>query len=252
MSYTNIYKRLRNAGLTEAGALGMMANLESESNCEACRVQGDFSPTRLTSRNYANLVDRGLTSDEAFASDGKGWGLAQWTYKPRKANLLKYCRACGASIANEDVQVSFVIKELMSPEYEKLWSLLCNSNDLYTCVASVCTQFERPAVNNISDRFQAAQRIRERLAEGTAEPTKPVKEPEPERYWPPRTICEEMSGPDVAVAQSILWARGYTNSDTVAIFGAATRKAVIRFQQSVRLKADGIIGPLTWAALLGR
>ena len=252
MSYTHIYDRLRNAGLTEAGALGMMGNFECESNCEACRVQHDFSPTRMTSRNYANLVDRGLKTDEAFAGDDLGWGLAMWTYKPRKANLLKYCRACGASIANEDVQISFALKELMSPEYEKLWALLCNSNDLYTCVAAVCTQYERPAVNNIQDRINAANMIRKRLAEGTADqPSEPVEEPVVERYWPPRELCLGMSGPDVAVAQSLLWARGYLNSDTAAIYGTCTEKVVRRFQEDEHLTVDGVIGhDETWPALL--
>ncbi|MFE9022686.1 peptidoglycan-binding protein [Streptomyces sp. NPDC007808] len=42
---------------------------------------------------------------------------------------------------------------------------------------------------------------------------------------------------------------GYTSVSIDKIFGPATRAAVVDFQQSVGLTADGFVGPRTWAAL---
>lgn len=42
---------------------------------------------------------------------------------------------------------------------------------------------------------------------------------------------------------------GYTSVDIDKIFGPATRTAVVDFQRSVGLTADGFVGPRTWAAL---
>lgn len=50
-------------------------------------------------------------------------------------------------------------------------------------------------------------------------------------------------------AQQLLTARGYT-VDADGIFGAKTRSAVIRFQKSRSLAADGVVGPNTWSKLV--
>ena len=53
MSKQTIYNRLRSPGLSQAGALALLGNFECESNCEACRLQGDFSKDRASSKAYA-------------------------------------------------------------------------------------------------------------------------------------------------------------------------------------------------------
>jgi len=54
----------------------------------------------------------------------------------------------------------------------------------------------------------------------------------------------------VREAQERLLALGFDSKGVDGIFGAATRAAVMAFQKSRGLVADGIIGPKTWAALL--
>jgi len=54
----------------------------------------------------------------------------------------------------------------------------------------------------------------------------------------------------VREAQERLLLLGFDPRGVDGIFGAATRVAVIAFQKSRGLVADGIIGPKTWAALL--
>lgn len=45
--------------------------------------------------------------------------------------------------------------------------------------------------------------------------------------------------------------RFYVGNDLFGTFGCGTEKAVKRFQRTYGLRADGIVGPLTWAVLLG-
>jgi len=73
-----IYKLLRNAGITEAGALGILGNWQAESGCEPNRLQGDFSSFRTVSKDYTARVMSGAISRDQFARDQKGYGLAQW------------------------------------------------------------------------------------------------------------------------------------------------------------------------------
>ena len=89
MSYhQTIYNLLRGYGLSEAGALGMLGNWECESGCEPYRVQGDYQSSRAISKAYVAAIEGGLSDRERFATDQKGFGLAQWTYPQRKRELF--------------------------------------------------------------------------------------------------------------------------------------------------------------------
>ena len=66
-----------------------------------------------------------------------------------------------------------------------------------------------------------------------------------------KTIRKGDSGHEVVECQQDLIQLGYDLSPYGADgkFGKKTQQAVIAFQKSVGLKADGIVGPATWAAL---
>jgi len=69
--------------------------------------------------------------------------------------------------------------------------------------------------------------------------------------WHP-TIRRGNKGKDVTEAQTILKRLGY-NLGSYGVdgdFGSATEKAVKAFQQDHHLQVDGVIGPMTWDALL--
>jgi peptidoglycan hydrolase-like protein with peptidoglycan-binding domain len=57
-----------------------------------------------------------------------------------------------------------------------------------------------------------------------------------------------MKGEDVRHVQEVLKSKGLLSSAD-GIFGPQTADAVARFQQTKGLKADGIVGPATYAAL---
>ena len=246
MSTQTIYNQLRAAGCSPAGALALLGNWACESANESCRLQGDFTEGRTLSREYAEKVDRGQMSEDTFAHDGKGWGLAQWTFPSRKAELLRFCRQRGVSIADEQAQVDFAVWELQN-QYPILWQYLCSAkpDDLYDAVERVCTQYERPAYNNVDNRYQAALRIRDNLREEDEDPDEPDSP-----FWPPRMLDLNMVGADVQVVQSILLARGYAVGGVSGIYDTRTRNMVMAFQAESGLIADGVCGPKTWRGLV--
>jgi murein L,D-transpeptidase YcbB/YkuD len=68
---------------------------------------------------------------------------------------------------------------------------------------------------------------------------------------PPPTIAEGATGPTVSWAQYLLVRRTLTYQQIDGDFGPITKNAVEEFQRDKRLTVDGIVGPVTWAALGG-
>lgn len=58
-------------------------------------------------------------------------------------------------------------------------------------------------------------------------------------------------GTDVQEIQTLLMQRGYSPGPIDGVFGPATKTAVMRFQSDRGFTIDGIVGPMTWAALHG-
>jgi hypothetical protein len=157
MSNRTIYDALRAAGLTAEGACGLMGNMYAESTMKSNIAQRGM--TNLSDEDYTALADNGIpVNGKDFANDSVGYGLCQWTDKGRKRNLLAFCKARGASVGDEQAQVAFCLQELQR-EYPMLLLELRSSHDMRQCAADVCTKFERPAVNNIDERYRYAQRF---------------------------------------------------------------------------------------------
>lgn len=241
-----IYSYFRAQGLTEAGTLGLMGNLQAESGLYPCRLQGDFSADFRKSREYADKVDNGIISIDQAAGDGLGWGLPQWTYRPRKLGYFKYALMHSVSIANLEIQLDYIMIELDS-EYKGLLQFLRFTDDMYEATARVCREYERPAINNIDARFSFAKGLKEIVSKDDALDIDVGHKTE---FWPPRMICQGMDGQDVGVLQSVLRARGYTLSDAQDIFGSSTDKALRKAQEDLRLDVDGVCGSQSWTALL--
>lgn len=271
--YQTIYNRLRQHGMTEAGALGCLGNWECESNCEPYRLQGDFSSYRSASKAYAKRVNDGSMSREEF-SKPVGFGIAQWTYHTRKAEMYDERKKLGCLVDDPVFQVDFAVKELKR-DFIPDWRLLCSTSDVYEATKAVCQRFENPAIHNVDARFQAANKIRHEIDLKSwkqvqeielTEPTDPVtsendqnlpsgweKIPATE-YWPPRTLCKGMTGSDVEVLQAVLKARGWISTNPDGQFGSYLEENVKNFQQvafpNESKEWDGIVGPKTWSKLL--
>ena len=259
MSYhQTIYNLLRGYGLSEAGALGMLGNWECESGCEPYRVQGDYQASRAISKAYVNAIETGVSDRERFATDQKGFGLAQWTYPQRKRNMWDLWKASIHRIDDVEFQVWFAYIELLK-EYSELLQFLKTSEAIWDCTDRICREYERPAVNNVDARYQAALRIRAEIdlsGQSTVGQVKPEPESTTEEpklvTWPPRTIDEHCSGwAEVWLLQALLKCRGY-NVLVDGIFGDALTHKVKQYQTEHNLSADGVVGKGTWSSLMER
>lgn len=255
MSYhQTIYNLLRSYGLSEAGALGMLGNWECESGCEPYRVQGDYQASRSISKAYVNAIQNGTQDRERFATDQKGFGLAQWTYPQRKRNLWDFADN-GKVIASVTMQVDFAMSELRN-EYQSLLAFLKTTNDIQAACDRICREFERPAVNNVQARYEAALRIRREIdLSGTVSNSETVDEDhivdvtKKVETWPPRVIDEHCTGwPEVWLVQSMLRCRGYNVLDD-GIWGSVMTEKVKQFQRENGLSADGVVGKNTYIKL---
>lgn len=130
-------------GLTIEGAYGMMANIYSESGFRSNNAQNSCM-TRLgmTDEIYTAKVDSGEYKN--FITDRVGWGLCQWTSSGRKQSLLNYAKEQKKSIADETMQLNYLMKELKT-SYKTVLNVLTTSHDISECAKYVMTKFERPA-----------------------------------------------------------------------------------------------------------
>lgn len=153
MTNREIYDAFRDAGMTAAGACGLMGNMMAESGMKANIAQRGM--TTLTDDQYTAAADNGSID---FVHDSVGYGYIQLTYWSRKQKYLDLCRKLGKSVGDAETQIRYIIMELMQ-DYRMVYMLLRSSQDLYECTRTVCIQYERPAVNNVDARYEFAQRF---------------------------------------------------------------------------------------------
>ena len=154
MHEKTIYNYLLRAGLTLAGACGLMGNLQAESGMIPNRVEV-LCLKRLkeigkyyTDATYTAFVDDGTISREEFLHPlpGKqyGYGLAQWTSPGRKGALYDYCKREKISIGDLTAQLEFLIAELKSG-YPAVWETLTTTTLVRQASNMVLYNFEQPA-----------------------------------------------------------------------------------------------------------
>ncbi len=257
----------RKAGMTLAGAAGVLKNIEAEGAWDSGNLEDQFNRKHgISDAQYVREVDAGT---RAFINDGWGFGLIQWTFWSRKRDLLQFARSRGVSIADFAMQVDFLIDE-MQRDFPKVWNLCCTSNDAAKCCHDICRYYENPAdAENESNRrasdvmkwYNFLLAVTQEdwhsvdLAKPGAGETQAAVNPvnQAGKVWL-RTIDQGIEGwPEVWLLQAALIARGY-NVLHDGIFGAALTEKVKQFQETAfpgdRTQWDGVCGPLTWAAVL--
>lgn len=256
-----IAEECRKAGVTLAGAAGILANIEAESGINPINVQDSYEHIVGDDVSYTAKVDSRIY--QAFSSDSAGYGLCQWTASDRKGKLLAYCWQRGVSVGDFAIQVEFMLHEMRG--YGRTWNTVTTSADPYECGYVVCADYERPA-NTEAQANQRGNRARhwynwlaDQYQSGTAPahelptaPTAPAKTESGAQTAPGlklRTIDKGIEGwPEVWLLQALLKVHDYPVMID-GIFGKSLDEKVRAFQEDAGLKADGICGPKTWAAL---
>lgn len=150
-----IWDYLYNCIGNEYGVAGLMGNLYAESALISINMQNSYeSKLGYTDTTYTAAVDSGKYT--SFANDGVGYGLAQWTYKTRKANLLAYAKACGTSIGDCNMQLSFLYEE-MRDEYKSVLTALKNASSVREASDVVLKKYECPADQSTSVQARRAE-----------------------------------------------------------------------------------------------
>lgn len=149
-----IWNKLILAGLTPAGAAGLMGNLYAESGMIPNRVE-ILCLKRLkevgklyTDATYTAFVDNGTITRKEFLNPlpkkQYGYGLAQWTTPTRKGKLYDYARIKGTSIGDLSMQVDFLIEELKT-SFKSVYNTLTTTGDIKEASDAVLKKFESPA-----------------------------------------------------------------------------------------------------------
>ena len=138
-----IWNFLKDNGLNDFGAAGLMGNLYAESALRPTNLQNTYEKKLgMTDAEYTAAVDNGTYCN--FVKDCAGYGLAQWTYWSRKQNLLDFAKSAGKSIGDLEMQLSFLIKELKSG-YASVLQTLKTATSILVASNAVLLKYERPA-----------------------------------------------------------------------------------------------------------
>ena len=162
-----IWDKLISAGLTPAGAAGLLGNLQAESGLNPRNLQSSYEKkVGMSDEEYAAAVDSGAYKD--FVTDGAGYGLAQWTNLNRKQLLLYFARVGAFSVGNLDTQLDYLIWEL-GEKFPAVWDKLRTTASVQEASDCVLLQFERPAdqsAENCARRAQLGRRFFDLFAGG--------------------------------------------------------------------------------------
>lgn len=143
---------LKNLG-NEYGVAGLWGNIYAESGGRPNNLQNSYeSKLGYTDETYTKAVDNGTYLN--FVYDSAGYGLAQWTFYSRKQNLLDFAKAREVSIADYQMQLDFIYKEL-SEYYKTTFETLKKATSVKEASDAVMTQYERPAT--ITDQTKATR-----------------------------------------------------------------------------------------------
>ena len=257
-----IAEQCRKAGMTMAGAAGVLANVEAESAFIPINVQDTFNRALgITDEEFVRRVDAGDTA--LFMTPDLGFGLVQWTAQDRKEKFLAHMRKLGVSIGDFRAQVDYMILDMRTFYDKRPWNECTGSNDPYQCGYKMCKHYEICAGLENASRYRGskAEDWYTWLENHTGEESSiPDADPKPEeldedgipipKTWPPRMIDEHCSGwPEVWLLQAALRCRGLSVL-VDGIWGSALTEKVKQFQREQSLGADGCVGPKTWACIL--
>lgn len=139
----------KSMGITGEQIVGVMANIRAESGFSSDNLQGNESD------HDTNYIYN--------ASDGKGYGILQWTYRPRKEGLQDMASAMELSESDINAQLAYFRKEMTTSfnglNYVDHWDNLKETTDYIEVCDLFMEKIESPKVLNYTERRNFANII---------------------------------------------------------------------------------------------
>ena len=157
---------MRDLGLTDAQAAGIVGNMIAESGVENARPQNTPPGTK------GPLVVDGKT----------GYGIVQWTSQGRQQKLYDFAKSKGHDMSKPltmDIEYKFFLKEFRE-SYGSVLSQIKQARDTKTASTIFMQQYEIPAgyktEAKIMERYNASRPIYEKLVSGQGKATEGPRE----------------------------------------------------------------------------
>ena len=136
-------------GLTVRQASGVLGNIMAESGCVPDNAQDTGTNKKLHDKDYKFNV-----------SDGRGYGLIQWTIKERKQLLKDTSSQMGLSVSDINAQFACFRKETERDDLTKsAWNKLKKTDLIDGATGIFLNEIEMPGNRNFSERYEKATTI---------------------------------------------------------------------------------------------
>ena len=138
-----VWDFLKGKGLSNYAVAGIMGNLYAESSIRPNNLQNSYERRlELSDEEYTAAVDSGEYQE--FASDGAGYGLAQWTWWKRKEGLYNFAKETNRSVGDLTLQLEYLWRELRD-DYPAVLNALSIASSVRDASNAFLFQFEKPA-----------------------------------------------------------------------------------------------------------
>jgi len=205
------------------GAAVMMGHLEAESGLNPQNLENKYENAYgVSDAQYTAAVDNG--SYQGFVTDSCGYGIAQWTYAPRKKGLLDYVKEKGCSIGNCVAQLEYLCIELT--KYPAVLKALRTATYFRPVSDIVLEQFENPA-----DKSEKVKAYRAGLAEKWFEKYA-ASQAEPEQV--DQSTADDVCTPNAVIAVAIGELGYHEKASSVALDDKAANSGSNNFTKYAR------------------
>ena len=136
-------------GLSVHQASGVLGNIMAESGCVPDNAQDTGTNKKLHDKDYKFNV-----------SDGRGYGLIQWTIQKRKQLLKDTSSQMGLPVNDINAQFACFRKETERDDMTKsAWKTLKEHDMIDTSTGIFLSKIENPKVQNFDERYSKAKII---------------------------------------------------------------------------------------------
>lgn len=119
-----------------------MANLYAVSKLKGNSIDSEQNfNLKMTDEQYTQLVDGDIYYN--FISDGVGFGIARWKSEKDKHNLLIYAQEYNTSVGNIEMQLQFLIGDLMAA-YPDVYNNLMQAETIEECINAIYGKYIKP------------------------------------------------------------------------------------------------------------